>query len=313
MAFDPTILRGLSGLQFRARYLVEGALNGLHESPLRGFSTEFSEYRDYQQGDDLRHLDWRFYARADRLCIRRYEQETNLNFYLVCDSSRSMAYQGTRAWASKLEAARTLAAAFAWLLLKQKDTVGLLTYTGSATAASLPAAGEGSRHRPPPGLAYVRHSQRPSQFGNILGQLEPLRPEGGPCLAALLDHARVLVPRRSVIFLLSDLLDPNPELRHQLEHLRFLGHEVLVLQILDPDEIDFPFTGGAIFEDLESGARRRVQPARVRERYLERFRQFQEENLAAFRTMEVLHQLVPTDENPGAAIATFLSRRRMLA
>ena len=313
MAFDPTILRGLSGLQFRARYLVEGALNGLHESPFRGFSSEFSEYRDYQQGDDLRHLDWRFYARADKLCIRRYEQETNLNFYVVCDSSRSMAYVGTRAWASKLEAARTLAAAFAWLLLKQKDTVGLLTYSGERSGAGQPAAGEHSRLRPTPGLAYVRHSQKPSQFGQILGVLEPLRPEGGPCLAALLDHARVLIPRRSVILLLSDLLDPNPDLRQQLEHLRYLGHEILVLQILDPDEIDFPFTEAGIFEDLESGVRRRVQPSRVRERYLERFREFQEENLAAFRAMEVLHQLVPTDLDPGAAIATFLSQRRLFA
>ena len=129
----------------------------------------------------------------------------------------------------------------------------------------------------------------------------------------MLDHARVLIPRRSVILLLSDLLDPNPDLRQQLEHLRYLGHEVLVLQVLDPDEIDFPFAEAGIFEDLESGARRRVQPARVRERYLERFRQFQDENLTAFRAMEVLHQLVPTDLDPGAAIAAFLSQRRLFA
>ena len=132
-------------------------------------------------------------------------------------------------------------------------------------------------------------------------------------LGALLDHARTLVPRRSVILLLSDLLDPNPELRHQLEHLRYLGHEIMVLQILDPDEIDFPFTQGSVFEDPESGARRRIQPARVRERYLERFQQFQEETLAAFRAMEVLHELVRTDADPGSAIATFLSRRRLFA
>ena len=313
MPFDPAILRGLSGLQFRARYLVEGALNGLHESPFRGFSSEFSEYRDYQQGDDLRHLDWRFYARADKLCIRRYEQETNLNFYLVVDSSRSMAYAGSRAWGSKIETALTLAAAFAWLLLKQKDTVGLLTYSGDAADTGQPAAGENARRRPPPGLGYVRHSQKPSQFGQILGALELLRPEGGPCLRALLEHARILIPRRGVILLLTDLLDPNPDLRRQLEHLRFLGHEILVLQILDPDEIDFPFTHAGVFEDLESGARRRVQPTRVRERYLERFRAFQEENLAVFRAMEVLHQLVPTDLDPGAAIAAFLSQRRLFA
>ena len=312
MPFDASILRGLSGLQFRARYLVEGVLNGLHESPFRGFSSDFSEYRDYQQGDDLRHLDWRFYARADKLCIRRYEQETNLNFYVVCDSSASMAYAGTRAWASKLDAAKTLAASFAWLLLKQKDSVGLLTFATPFDAETA-TVGEAARHRTPPGLAYLRHAQKPSQFGHFLGQLEPLRPQGGPCLAALLDSARVLVPRRSVVLVVSDWLDPNPELRHQLEHLRFLGHEILVWQVLDPDEIDFPFTDGSVFEDLETRTRRRVAPARVREGYLARFQQFQDELAGTFRAMEILHQVIRTDVDPGTALATFLTQRRLLA
>lgn len=312
MPFDATILRGLSGLQFRARYLVEGVLNGLHESPFRGFSSDFSEYRDYQQGDDLRHLDWRFYARADKLCIRRYEQETNLNFYVVCDSSASMSYQGTRAWATKLDAAKTLAAAFASLLLKQKDAVGLLTFSAPYGGDAAPGVGEAARQRTPPGLAYLRHSQKPSQFGQVLGQLEPLQPQGGPCLAALLDHARVLVPRRSVILVISDWLDPNPELRHQLEHLRFLGHEILVWQVLDPDEIDFSFTESSIFEDLETRSRRRVQPARIREAYLEKFRQFQAEIADTFRSMEILYQVIQTDVDPGTALATFLTQRRLI-
>src|SRR6266480_7888744 len=104
--FDPKMLATLEGLDFKARYVMEGFLSGLHDSPFHGFSVEFSDYRDYQPGDDLRHLDWRLYARSDRLCIKRFEQETNVRFYLVLDGSQSMAYRGQRAWASKLECAQ---------------------------------------------------------------------------------------------------------------------------------------------------------------------------------------------------------------
>src|SRR6184192_1249646 len=115
--FDPKMLAALEGLDFKARYVMEGFLTGLHASPFHGFSVEFSDYRDYQPGDDLRHLDWRLYARNDRLCIKRFEQETNARFYFIVDSSASMAYRGETAWASKLECAQILATAFTWLLL----------------------------------------------------------------------------------------------------------------------------------------------------------------------------------------------------
>src|SRR5437870_5810251 len=119
--FDPKVLAALEGLDFKARYVMEGFLSGLHQSPFHGFSVEFSEYRDYQPGDDLRHLDWQLYARSDRLCVKRYMQETNARFYVICDSSGSMSYRGTSGWCSKLDWARTLAAAFTWFLLRQND------------------------------------------------------------------------------------------------------------------------------------------------------------------------------------------------
>src|SRR6266567_6542110 len=125
--FDPKVLATLEGLDFKARYVMEGFLNGLHDSPFHGFSVEFSDYRNYQPGDDLRHLDWRLYARNDRLCIKRYMQETNVRFYIVCDTSASMAYRGAQAWGSKLEVARILAGALSWFLLKQNDAAGLIT------------------------------------------------------------------------------------------------------------------------------------------------------------------------------------------
>src|SRR2546422_648599 len=154
---------------------MEGFLSGLHDSPFHGFSVEFSDYRNYQPGDDLRHLDWRLYARSDRLCIKRYMQETNVRFYVVCDTSASMKYRGQAAWASKLECAKVLAAALTCFLLKQNDAAGLIVLA--------------EREVP----QFIRPSQRPNQFGLILRRLESLRPGGGACLSQLLQHAVRLV------------------------------------------------------------------------------------------------------------------------
>jgi uncharacterized protein (DUF58 family) len=214
--FDPRTLAALAGLDFKARYVMEGFLSGLHESPFHGFSVEFSDYRKYQPGDDLRHLDWRLYARSDRLCIKRYMQETNVRFYVVCDSSASMGYQGSRAWGSKLECARVLAAALTWFLLRQNDAAGLVSLE--------------AEHDTP---LFIRPSQRPTQLGLMLRHLQQLHPSGRDCLAELLAHTVRLVHRRSVILFFSDLLDSSEEAELSFKQLRCHGHDVIVFQVLD--------------------------------------------------------------------------------
>src|SRR5258707_3555916 len=179
--FDPKVLAALAGLDFKARYVMEGFLSGLHDSPFHGFSVEFSDYRNYQPGDDLRHLDWRLFARNDRLCIKRYMQETNARFYVVCDTSASMNYRGPGAWGSKLECARVLAAALTWFLLRQNDAAGMVSLSGESE-----------------GPQFIRPSQRPTQFGLMLRHLEGLCPAGGACLSRLLQHTIRLVHRTSV-------------------------------------------------------------------------------------------------------------------
>jgi hypothetical protein len=236
--FDPQTLAALEGLDLKARYVMEGFLLGLHESPFHGFSVEFSYYRYYQPGDDLRHLDWRLFARTDRLCIKRYMQETNARFYVLCDTSASMAYRGDRAWGDKLEVARILAAALTWFLLRQNDAAGLVTLGDDTQSPQ-----------------FIRPSQRASQFGLMLRQLDALRPAGGPRLAQLLTHAARLVHRRSIILFFSDLLEPSEDVALGFKQLRFCGHECLIFQVLDPDEIEFPFRDDKVFEDLETGAR----------------------------------------------------------
>ncbi|HVM50064.1 MAG TPA: DUF58 domain-containing protein [Candidatus Acidoferrum sp.] len=293
--FDPKVLAALEGLDFKARYVMEGFLHGLHDSPFHGFSVEFSDYRDYQPGDDLRHLDWRLYARSDRLCIKRHMQETNVRFYVVCDTSASMQYRGQAAWGSKLECAKVLAAALTWFLLRQNDAAGMVTLNG---ATGVPE--------------FIRPSQRPNQFGLMLRELEALQPSGGACLAQLLQHTVRLVHRRSVILFFSDLLEPAADVALGFKQLRFNGHEVIVFQVLDPDEVEFPFTEPRLFEDLETGTRRMVAPQAAKANYLARFEAFMKEHRDLFRTLEMSHCVVRTDENPWRALAHFLAERRRL-
>ena len=293
--FDPRLLAGLGGLDFKARYVMEGFLSGLHDSPFHGFSVEFSDYRNYQPGDDLRHVDWRLYARNDRLCIKRYMQETNVRFYVVCDTSASMNYRGKKAWGSRLECTRVLAAALTWFLLKQNDAAGMVSLD-SATG------------RP----EFIRPSQRSSQFGLLLRQLEGLRAAGGACLASLLQNTARLVHRRSVILFFSDFLEPSEEVSLGLKQLRFQGHEVLIFQVLDWDELEFPFDEAAVFEDLESDVRRRIQPAQARAKYLGRFQAFLTEIRNLFQSLEMPYCLTRTDEDPWRALALFLAERRRL-
>src|SRR5438105_951145 len=293
--FDPRMLAALEGLDFKARYVMEGFLSGLHDSPFHGFSVEFSDYRNYQPGDDLRHFDWRLYARSDRQCIKRYMQETNVRFYVVCDTSASMAYRGPKAWASKMECAKVLAAALTWFLLLQNDAAGMVSLTANNAVPE-----------------FIRPSQRPSQFSLMLRHLELLQPGGGACLAQLLQQTIRLVHRRSVILFFSDLLEPSEDVALGFKQLRFHGHEVIVFQVLDRDEIEFPFDESKVFQDLETGARRIVTPSAAREKYLERFKAFMAAHQQLFRSLEMPHCIVRTDENPWRALAMFLTERRRL-
>jgi len=293
--FDPRQLSALGNLSLKARYLVEGYLSGMHQSPYRGFSVEFSEYRDYQPGDDLRHLDWRLYARNDRLCVREFEEETNVRTYLVVDGSGSMGYRGDRAWADKAGCAKALAAALGWLMLRQKDAAGLLTVGRDATGKSL------VEHIPP--------TQKSSQFGVLLRHLERIEAGGEGGLDRVLERANTLFHRRSVVAIFTDLLDPNSTVAERLKELRFHGHDCFVFQILDRDEIEFPFEESAVFEDMETGVLRQVIPDRARAQYLQRFEAFMEPHRKLLNDLEIPLEVIRTDVEPYRAMARFLARR----
>lgn len=298
---DAHLLASVVALEWRARRVMEGFLGGRHRSPFLGLATEFREYRPYQPGDDIRHVDWRLYARSDRLALRRYEHETNLRAYLLVDSSASMAYRGTRAATSKLELACTLALALGFLLLRQQDAVGLLALDPPGPAPHAP-----------PTLRYLGPAAHAHQRGALLRTLQGLPMGGDDRLGALLEHACRLARRRSLVVLLSDLLMPSEALRHTLSRLRFAGHEIACLQVLDPDELDFPFAGVMEFEDPETGRRVAVDATQARAQYQARFADAQSAWSALLRGLEIPQALVRTDADPAAALAHALHARRRL-
>ncbi len=273
---DPAALMRIRSLELRARTVVEGFYRGLHRSPYHGFSSEFTEYRAYVPGDEPRHLDWKLFARTDRACIRKFEEETNVCCHLLLDVSESMNY-GSAAH-SKFEYARTLVASLAIFLERQGDAVGLVTFAGTV-GDYIPAR---RRHR-------SRHE--------LFAALE--KPRGGrlTSLDVPIDHLLRTQRGRSLVILVSDLLAPLDTLRPKISALAACGHDVSLFQILDRAEIDFPFTDSALFEDVESGVQRHVDPAAARARYLARLAEHQAQVRSLCAGSGIIHHLFPTDEH----------------
>ncbi len=243
---DPKALMSIRNLELRARVVVEGFWNGIHRSPYHGFSAEFTEYRQYTPDDDPRYLDWKVFARSDRFFIKKFEDETNLRCYMLTDQSRSMTY-GSLGY-TKADYASTLAATLAYFLYLQGDAVGLLTFD-EQIRDYLPA-----RHR----TGHLRQ---------LMLALE--KPASGQAtdLGAPLKRIVQVVRKRGLIVLMSDFLAPLERFEQNLSALAACGHEVLVIQVLDPAELNFAFKHPAMFQDAESGRVLFIDPGSARKEY----------------------------------------------
>ena len=251
-ALDPDALAAFGRLELLAKLVVEGVMSGLHRSPFKGFSVEFAEHRQYGPGDEIRHIDWRTFGKTDRYYVKEYEEETNLRAFLVVDTSGSMGYAGKTE--SKLEHARRLAAALAYLMIGQRDAVGLVTFDPDVRALI------------PPRTA-------PGHFRIVCEALEKAATAGERPLSAVLHDLATRMRRRGLIVVLSDGFDRLDDLARALRHLRHRRHEVLFLHVLAPEEEEFPFRTPARFRNLENADHAlRVDPAALRAAYLERFR-----------------------------------------
>ncbi|MCM2369935.1 DUF58 domain-containing protein [Rhodopirellula sp. ICT_H3.1] len=244
----------IKNLQLRAKTVVEGFFNGLHRSPLHGSSVEFSEYRPYTVGDDLRGLDWKRYARSDRYYIKKFEDETSRNGYLVVDQSQSMGF-GSLEY-TKIDYARTLAATFAYFLTLQRDCVGLMTFD-EAIADYIPAR------------------RRVGHLRQLLVALSRPVSGAGTDINVPLKQIANLVYRRGLVLLISDLLSPIESLRTNLAYLRSRGHEVALLRTLDPAELDFHLDAPSMVQDLETGQEFYLDPETAKSDYQKRFSEHQ--------------------------------------
>jgi len=277
---DPAQLARLGGLPIQARVIVEGALSGLHRAAVHGASVEFAEHKEYSPGDELRHVDWKAYAKLDRYYVKQFEQESQLSVYLVLDASASMAFSG--GGIAKLEYAGLAFAALAYLVIQQQDKVGLI------------ACGDPQLETLVPPRARTTH------LHDLMSVLESIIARGGAGdespAAALARIAELTRRRRALIVLASDLFDPDDRTLGMLSQLRAQRHDVSVLHIIDPHERNFPFDGLTQFEALESASKMLVNPAAIRHDYLERMEAFLTRTRAALTAAGVDYHLAQTDQ-----------------
>jgi len=285
---DPLTLMSIKNLELRAKVVVEGFWNGLHRSPYHGFSVEFTEYRQYSPGDDLRYLDWRLYARSDRYYIKKFEDETNLRCHLLVDNSRSMGY-GSLPY-TKAQYANTLAGTLAYFLFLQGDAVGLLTFD-ERIRDYLPA-----RHR----KGHLRH---------LMLSLE--KPSGGSATDLVVPFKRMveMATKRGMMILVSDLLAPIAALEKNLISLTACGHEVALFQVLDPAELTFSFEKAALFHDLESDRDLYIDPAFARREYLKKLEAHNDAARATCEKLGVSYFRFATNQPLELALHAFLRGR----
>jgi len=288
--FDPRMLARLQSLSLRARHVVEGYVAGLHRSPTRGFSTEFAEHREYSPGDDLRYVDWKVFGRTDRYYLKQFEDETNLICYLVLDVSESMRYQGPDSPWSKLEHATCAAAALAWLVLRQRDAVGLVTFDDQVRE-------------------FIRPSSNPSHLQLLLHTMEVAEPQRKTATGRVLHELADRFQRRGIVLLFSDLFDDIDQLMVGIKHLRYRRHDVIVMHTLDAAELDFPFRRQTLFRGLEQLPQVLTDPRALRRAYLEQFQQFQQNVASQCRELQVDYVQVRNDAPLDVTLSTFLANR----
>ena len=286
---DPVVLSRIGNLELIARWVVEGFISGLHRSPHLGFSTDFAEHRTYMPGDDIRHIDWRVYARTERYYLKKYEADTNTNFLVVLDVSKSMGF-GTGP-ITKLEYAKYLAACLTYLSHRQRDRVGFVSFDDDIVDFVPPSA----KH-----LQQVLHSIDRAAV-TVKGSL-------GRSLAKVAESQR----RRGFLLVLSDLYESPDRVVSALGPLRDAGHDVVVMHLLDPAERTFPFDVAATFEDVETGERLPVVPSRMRAEYRRQIGEHLETMARKLGEHRIDYTFVDTAEPLDAMLFEYLVRRERL-
>ena len=285
---DPTVLAGLDNLELRARVAVEGFLSGLHKSPHRGFSVEFNDYRHYQRGDDMRHLDWKLYARSDKFYIKQYEDETNVRCVILLDTSASMDYSS--GGLSKLNYGVTLASALSYFIMRQRDAVGLITFDDQVRD-------------------YIPAKCRQPHLMHILRTLSTLEPGTKTDVVKPLTDLAASLTKKSIVILITDMLDDEERIINTLQNLRGMGNDIITFQIMDDAELNFPFNEASEFIDMESNESYITSPAAIRKAYLNNLNEFLSYCKKKCQSSGVDYCLLNTAEPLDEALTSYMSKR----
>jgi uncharacterized protein (DUF58 family) len=286
---NPEVISRLASLELRARLVVEGFITGLHKSPYHGFSVEFAEHRQYMPGDEIRRIDWKVYGRTDRYYIKQYEEETNLKAWVILDQSASMGYR-SEGRISKFDYAVSLAAALAFLMMKQQDAVGAAVYDTELRG-------------------FIPPRSRASYLQEILRLLTAAGPSHGTGTARSLNNIAERIKRRGLVVVLSDFFDEPDDVITALKHFRHKQNEVLAMQVLDPMERTFNFGSDATFRDMESGEEMVTQPYQIRKAYADAMTEFTERLKRECREHGIDYVLLDTSVRYDVALVEYLNKR----
>jgi uncharacterized protein (DUF58 family) len=290
---DPRTLARVGALDLRARLIVEGLTAGMHRSPYQGISVEFAQHRPYVQGDDIRHIDWKVFGRNDKFYLKQYIEETNLHLILIVDASESMGYgtvtNGKETW-TKYDHATAIAASMAYMAIQQQDSVGLAIFDQVLSR-------------------WFKPSNSPAQWKTVVNELQQVPRWSKTNTGKILESLAEKLHHRSVIVILSDFFDDLDGIKKGLRHLRYKKHELMLFQILDPAEIEFPFEDVTMFEGLEEAGKLLTEPRALRDSYLEQLREFTDGLKKLCRGMNIDYVRMNSGEPLDVTLSTFLANR----
>ncbi len=292
--FKPEVISKIKRLDLIAKLIVEGFLTGLHKSPYYGFNVEFAEHRPYNQGDEIKYLDWKIFGKTDRFYIKQFEAETNLKSYILLDKSASMNYSGKNSSdITKLDYASYIASTLSYLMLKQNDSVGLVTFDNKIRDMIKP---RNSIHN----LQHILHS------------LENITPGRSTDITPILHILAEKLKRRGLIILISDLWDDPDKIMSGIKHLRHAKHEVIVFHILDYDEIHLPFKGPMTFIDLETGLQLKTVTENIRETYKKSIKDWELTMLKELGKNQIDYMMIDTTTSFDRVLLKYLNKRKRL-
>ena len=286
---QPENLAKIDSLEMKARLVVEGFITGLHRSPYHGFSVEFAEHRQYRPGDEIRHLDWKVFARSEKYYIKQYEEETNLRSMIIVDSSASMKY-ASQGNITKFEYASYLAASLSYLLISQRDAAGLALYD------------DGIR-------TFLPARSKQSYLSELMRTLDSSEPSNTTGTAAALDEIAERIRRRGLVVVISDFFDDTQSVLKALSHFRHKNHDIIVFQLLDPKELDFKFGPAAHFIDMETAEEMVTQPQQIQKSYAEAMHTFTQNLKKGCRNLNVDYNLIVTSDPFDKALREFVAKR----